>query len=87
VRNEDVDWKESRSMSRPCGYAYINGHCGIGVMKSVEKEERKKKMIISREQNTKHTYECANNEYEYGRGGKCVHTFRHTYAGIGEMKM
>ena len=22
------------------------------------------------------------NVYEYGRGGKCVHMFRHTYAGI-----
>jgi len=29
------------------------------------------------------------NVYEYGRGGpwKCVHMFRHTYAGIKEMKM
>jgi len=27
------------------------------------------------------------NVYEYGRGGKCVYMFRHTYAGIREMKM
>ena len=27
------------------------------------------------------------NVYEYGIGGKCVHKFRHTYAGIREMKM
>jgi len=26
-------------------------------------------------------------EHEYGRGGKCVYTFRHTYAGIREIKM
>jgi len=27
------------------------------------------------------------NVYECGRGGKCVYMFRHTYAGIREMKM
>jgi len=27
------------------------------------------------------------NVHEYGRGGKCVCTFRNTYAGIGELKM
>jgi len=27
------------------------------------------------------------NVYEYGNGGRCVHSFRHTYAGIREMKM
>jgi len=27
------------------------------------------------------------NVYEYARGGKCVYMFRHTYAGIREMKM
>jgi len=27
------------------------------------------------------------NVYEYGRGGKCVYMFRHTYTGIREMKM
>jgi len=25
--------------------------------------------------------------YEYGREGKCVYMFRHTYTGIREMKM
>jgi hypothetical protein len=25
--------------------------------------------------------------YEYGRGGKCIHMFRYTYAGNREMKM
>ena len=27
------------------------------------------------------------NVYEYGRGGECLYMFRHTYAGIREMKM
>jgi len=27
------------------------------------------------------------NVYEYGREGKCVYMFRHTYAGIREMKI
>jgi len=27
------------------------------------------------------------NVYEYGRGGKCVYMFRHTYVGIRERKM
>jgi len=27
------------------------------------------------------------NVYQYGRGGKCVYMFRHTYAGITEKKM
>jgi len=27
------------------------------------------------------------NLYEYGSGGKCVHGFRHTYTGIGEMNL
>jgi len=27
------------------------------------------------------------NVYEYGRGGKCLYMFRHTYAGIIEMQM
>jgi len=27
------------------------------------------------------------NVYEYGSGGKCVHKFRHTYAGIREVKI
>jgi len=27
------------------------------------------------------------NVYEHGRGGKCVYMFRHTYAGIRDMKM
>jgi len=27
------------------------------------------------------------NVYEYGSGGKCVHKFRHKYAGIREVKM
>jgi len=27
------------------------------------------------------------NMYEDGRGGKCLYMFRHTYAGIREMKM
>jgi len=54
----------------------------------VEKEQRKPKdgYNLNIQQSTKHM-NMAINVYEYGRGGKCVYTFKYTYKGIREIKM
>jgi len=53
----------------------------------IEQEKENKKMVMSIEQNTKHSMNAAINLCEYGIGGKCGHMLKHTYAGIREMKM
>jgi len=60
----------------------------MGVYSICRKRRKRTKRWLQVENRTRNIHRnMAINVYQYGRGGKCVYMFRHTYAGITEKKM